>query len=1151
MKHFLLVVGLILAGSLIQFYSNAQDPTRWPDSYFQGFEKPLHGSGFSYHSPLPDVSRSMLIRADDANAYIEWETGRVPRDFHQENAKFIWIFGLDANPDKVSWNLYVNDQFFLTFSNPVLSEMSSWEVEAPEGGKITFKPVMLDRFDDPMGFAVLTVPTRFLIPGKPQTIRISGEDAGKRTWYMTFEASVEESVQAVQEEVIVREADDQYRIVQLRVIHLGDSVSARFGLIETSKRDVTIQPGFNSFQIQVPDVTGTSSDTILFQMKGQNAQYIVAKTHPVRPWNIFLVQHTHTDIGYTRPQTEILPEHLRYIDYALDFCDQTDDYPPEAQFRWTCETTWPVREYLKSRTPAQIERLRKRVGEGRIEIAGLFLNSSDLADEASIANSLQPIRTIRKHGMQVKASMQSDINGVPWCLVDYLSQAEVPYLNMANNTHRAHKPFSIPTTFWWESQAGNRLLVNRAEHYMTGNHLGVLSNMETFAKNLGAHLKGIREAGYPFAAYAIQFCGYHTDNAPPSRVACDLVRRWNQTYVWPKIQLATVSDFMEIMASDHGDSLPVYRQAWPDWWIDGFGSAPIETAFARKAHADNMANKSLMAFSEILGTGLNDDIRDLQYQIDDALAFYDEHTFGAAESISEPLAENSIVQKGEKMAYIWEAVKKISLMEELLMGQVQDMFPRSDDPVITVFNPLNDYRNGIVTLYIDHSILPTNKQFAILDEGNQPIPVQKLSSRDDGTYWAMAVSQVPPLGFRTYRIRVFDQPAIPIPKSDFDGILENKFYRIEMDPEEGRVTRIYDKQLRVELLDAEAPYSMGDLIRESLGQNRAQLEQFRLDQVDRITWKPGVSNKVTDGEIWKTITVSGEFPETAEGSVVCQWRLCEAFKQIQCTFTLTKKGITDPEALYVAFPFILPGSHFKVDIAGGVIVPGKDQLEGSCSDWIAYQNFVALQNDSLQIVITSPEIPMVQLGDINTGDFSRKASPSTSHLYSWVMNNYWTTNFLASEEGTLRWNYWITSVSDTSSLMAVRFGQNSRIPFLTRVFPAKAQGDSVIIPRSFLGSSLKQVQLIAAYPASDGSGIILNIREANGRQVRFPVRDYLVSILDLATATRATEITEVNVLEELVTPVYKAGKGEGAKPSTKGIWVELEPYQTKFLKLSF
>lgn len=68
-----------------------------------------------------------------------------------------------------------------------------------------------------------------------------------------------------------------------------------------------------------------------------------------RDWTIYLVQHTHTDIGYTKPQTEILSEHLRYIDYAIDYSDLTKDYPDDARFRWTCEAAWAVSEYIKVR----------------------------------------------------------------------------------------------------------------------------------------------------------------------------------------------------------------------------------------------------------------------------------------------------------------------------------------------------------------------------------------------------------------------------------------------------------------------------------------------------------------------------------------------------------------------------------------------------------------------------------------------------------------------------------------------------------------------------------------------------------------------------------------------------------------------------------
>ena len=115
---------------------------------------------------------------------------------------------------------------------------------------------------------------------------------------------------------------------------------------------------------------------------------------------------------------------------------------------------------------------KKRVKEGRIEITGLFLNSSDLADEASVAASLQPIACSGKQGMPVTAAMQDDINGVPWCLADYLSGCGVGYLSMGQNDSRALKPFDRPTTFWWESPSGNRIMVNRPEHYMWANQLG-------------------------------------------------------------------------------------------------------------------------------------------------------------------------------------------------------------------------------------------------------------------------------------------------------------------------------------------------------------------------------------------------------------------------------------------------------------------------------------------------------------------------------------------------------------------------------------------------------------------------------------------------------------------------------------------------------
>lgn len=102
---------------------------------------------------------------------------------------------------------------------------------------------------------------------------------------------------------------------------------------------------------------------------------------PVKEWKVDFIQHAHTDVGYTRSQTEILAEHLRYIDYAPDYCDATDNYPENAMFRWTCEAGWPVDEYLKTRSAEQVARLMKRIKEGRIEVTGIYFNFDELPGE--------------------------------------------------------------------------------------------------------------------------------------------------------------------------------------------------------------------------------------------------------------------------------------------------------------------------------------------------------------------------------------------------------------------------------------------------------------------------------------------------------------------------------------------------------------------------------------------------------------------------------------------------------------------------------------------------------------------------------------------------------------------------------------------------
>jgi alpha-mannosidase len=726
--------------------------------------------------------------------------------------------------------------------------------------------------------------------------------------------------------------------------------------------------------------------------------------------------------------------------------------------------------------------------------------------------------------------MQDDVNGVPWCLVDYLTGAGINFLSMGQNDSRALKPFDRPTTFWWESPSGKKILVDRPEHYMWGNQLGILTNGETFGKSLFMHLRDIEVKNYPFDHYAIHFSGYLIDNSPPSTTACGMVKAWNEQYVWPKLRLATVSEFGKYMATTHKDELQTCRGAWPDWWMDGFGSAALETAYTRMSHEDYIANQGLISMALLMGAGIPDKLyADLQ-QVEDDILFYDEHTFGAAESISDPLVENSIVQWGEKSAFAWEAVKKNRILREEIMGVIQPQLQKSKEPSISVINTLNWKRSGEVTLYIDHQVVPKDKPFRIMDEDGKEVPVQLSANREDGSYWTLAVADIPPLGYRTYRIFIREPISATSQQPSPEKILENQFYKITIDPIKGGLSSVFDKVQGKELVSKEGPWQFGQFIYEQLGKNRHQLEVLKLDDYTRTGWQDITVSVLTEGPVWKSLVITGKSPVCADkDGVTCEVRLYNTEKKIELLFSMKKLAVTDPEGVYVAFPFDLPGGHLSFEVQGGTVIPGKDQLEGSASDWDGIQNYVSVKNNNSQVVFVSPEMPLVQLGGINLGQFSRIAHPASLSIYSWVLNNYWTTNFRASQEGELKWTYRITSSSDTSNEVATRFGWSERVPFISRVFPGSGvQGK--LEPQSFLGSALENVLLISATPVQDGKSVILHLREIRGMKET-------IDVSALLKATHAHNAVEVNVLNEKISSLDNR--------------LLINPLETKFVRIEF
>ena len=1116
--------------------SGQRNPSK-QEIFISGFEKKIAGNEIQYTSGVEGVSNAIITRANTGKQPITWETAMVDTGQGVKKVTFVHYIGYDSRRPGAIFNFYVNDEKLGEIKLPK-NEMDEWSLEFDNGSALHFKRHFIDGNSDNFGFLYYTVPAKLIDKGKPLKLEISGANEKSLTWLMVFKKDMTESLKVIAMPSIIVKDGKRFQTLLAEINFLNKPEKATLLVDGQLFKEVELRTGLQSIEILYPELSKLKS--IKVQLKGDNIDLAYPlEVVPIRKWSVNFVQHSHTDIGYTRSQMEILAEHLRYIDYALDYCDMTDDFPEESKFRWTCEASWAVDEYLNSRSEQQINRLKQRIKEGRIEVTGMYFNFSELPDEQSLVASLAPLKSITEKGIPVTSAMQNDVNGIGWCMNDYFNSIDVKYLNMGTHGHKALISFDTPLAFWWISPSGKRMLAFRAEHYMIGNTaFGVhLDNFEYFERTMLRYLNKLRDKGYPYDKVAIQHSGFLTDNSPPSLMASDMIKKWNDKYEWPKIKTAVVSEFFEEIENEHGDELQEIQAHWPDWWTDGIATGAREVAATRKAHVDLIAGQGGLAMAKLLGAKMPKGIEGRIFETNKALLFYGEHTFGSAESISNPYSETSMEQREIKESYAWEATRRAKMIDEEALGLLNDYISKGPKPSMIVYNTLNWEREGLVTLYIDHQQIPADKKMRLLDEEGNIYPGQIAKPWYGGSYWSVWVEKIPAFGFKKFDIDIYEadhehqrlhagqtehshEKDLNFTENGNLIQLDNSWYSISLDKKKGVISQIYDKDLRQTLIDEDADYQLGEFILEKLG-GREQLQSTMLPNGSRYGPLTDYEREPLDsvwlseiraGEIWNTISFKGTTNTAYEGDDAFSFdvRVFNTTKRIDFGYQIKKKPIVDPESFYIAFPFEMKGGKIHLEVAGGTMEAGVDQIPGSANDWNTIQNFVRIKNDKQQIVLVSPEAPLMQFGNINTGRFTYLAKPESNHLFSWPMNNYWTTNFNADQRGMYTWSYSFTSLDNNSNKEATKFSWGNRVPFLARVIPEGKIDPNKPNEISVLSGIPDNVLLINATPLENERALIFQFREIGNVNSTF---------LPESTLPETLNWTEVNVLGEEIKKV--------------------------------
>jgi len=202
-----------------------------------------------------------------------------------------------------------------------------------------------------------------------------------------------------------------------------------------------------------------------------------------------------------------------------------------------------------------------------------------------------------------------------------------------------------------------------------------------------------------------------------------------------------------------------------------------------------------------------------------------------------------------------------------------------------------------------------------------------------------------------------------------------------------------------------------------------------------VTNGPASVRIVEDGPLVWSLEATSSGPGL-RGPLVTEVRMVEGLSRVDIVNSLPKAWVLEPEAVLFGFPFDLVEPEVWIDAPFGSFRPEVDQLPGASKNYMATQRWVDLSSRDLGVTVATLDAPLIQLGEIRTDPivygWLETIDPSAT-LYSYVMNNYWETNYRAAQDDELALRYSLGLHEEFHADEAHRFGLEHARPLIHRV----------------------------------------------------------------------------------------------------------------------
>ncbi|GGG69320.1 glycoside hydrolase family 38 C-terminal domain-containing protein [Edaphobacter dinghuensis] len=836
----------------------------------------------------------------------------------------------------------------------------------------------------------------------------------------------------------------------------------------------TLSAGQHAFNVLIDAVTEARDGSVAVKV-GENTSSTVVKLQPVRKVLVYVLPHSHHDLGYTDLQANVEEKQMQNITLGMELAKKTAGYPEGSRFVWNLEVLWGADLFMRRRPQAERDAFVEAVKKGWVAINGMYANElTGLCRPEELMQLFRYGTELGKTcGVRVDSAMISDVPGYTWGTVTAMSQAGIRYFSAAPNffdrigslmAEWQDKPF------WAVSPSGKeKVLV-----WIPWTGYAMSHVMKLSPEWVGKYQDRLDTAGFKYDISYIRWSG-HGDNAVPDPELSEFIKGWNEEYEWPRFHISSTSEAFSAFEKRHGSEVPEMHGDLTPYWEDGAGSSALETKMNRVA-ADRLTQ------AEVLGAMFSPAALSTA-KVNEAwrnILLYSEHTWGAWCSVSDSESDFTKKQWDVKRQF---AVDAESMSKALLDEVLKSAGAGSDATAIDVHNSTSWPRSELVVLSAAMSAAGDH----VKTERGVSVPSQRLSSGE----LAFVARDVPAFGSTRFHLSR-GKALAPAKHVTFkDGVLENGMVHVKIDAATGDLVEMSLHGKAENLVDR----SQGQAVNEYLFLEGSDVSKVQQSGTATIHVEEA-------GPLVVSVRVESAAPGC--NSLVRRVRLIAGEDHVELTNVVDKKraplnphpGKGGPgddfaqreakESVQFAFPFVVRDGAMRMDIPLGMMRPEIDQLPGACKNWLPVGRWIDVSNAEHGVTWVTLDAPLVEVGEISANMLGSQRDPklwrhhiaSTQKFYSWAMNNHWGTNYRAYQEGVVEFRYALRPHAGYDAAAASRFAIGLSQPLVTTVARA---GE---VKPALLRVEPQDVLALALKTSNDGGATVIRLFGASGEERR-------------------------------------------------------------------